>query len=591
MSFTAMILKRNLLIATVLGLTLSLSVSAQKSAPKDSYVFPQQETPLGIDNYLFILYQNTEKDTYNLQGAPISHSKNPVKMMKVNPSGTTLAVLEVDKAGQSSLNVYSLWEADRKVHSFRGMKDIKAIGYTPDAKYLALATPGKITFMDARQFIPAFDISSPDEAVVSQIVFSPDSRNMALVDGKNIYVYDVESKKLRKSLDFEADITDADFSSFSDILAVLTNDGTLYQYDTARFFPMGNVDGLGKSSSLSFNPDDKYISVVTGDNRIAIINRMDDTDRDFLEDAIGGISEARFMKDYAGHVYMAYPTKNNITYKRMTKLLPNRTKLLSDELNERMEEWMKMMPDETLEQYNARVNDETRLAQMRLFEQEIATRLADNLVGMSDVALGNYIQESSKLAINFDNMPTIYLTVAENELNDFTNVGDLEFRNAKYGLTDNDKFELIYADVYNKKNGKTYTFDNLDRQSLAYLMANESFVPLELIQQSNLEEITLNDIKENIVNLAKQEEKVSDHTHFNVSSKIVTDTDNQGEKIMNYQINFSYEVDPGFSAQEDFAPGKYVIDESPAAKSMLQIIETALETDFAQYVKPGKKLI
>lgn len=275
----------------------------------------------------------------------------------------------------------------------------------------------------------------------------------------------------------------------------------------------------------------------------------------------------------------------------MTKLLPNRTKLLSDELNERMEEWMKMMPDETLEQYNARVNDETRLAQMRLFEQEIATRLADNLVGMSDVALGNYIQESSKLAINFDNMPTIYLTVAENELNDFTNVGDLEFRNAKYGLTDNDKFELIYADVYNKKNGKTYTFDNLDRQSLAYLMANESFVPLELIQQSNLEEITLNDIKENIVNLAKQEEKVSDHTHFNVSSKIVTDTDNQGEKIMNYQINFSYEVDPGFSAQEDFAPGKYVIDESPAAKSMLQIIETALETDFAQYVKPGKKLI
>lgn len=39
-----------------------------------------------------------------------------------------------------------------------------------------------------------------------------------------------------------------------------------------------------------------------------------------------------------------------------------------------------MMPGETLEEYNLRVNDETRAQQMRLFEQEIATRMADNLV-------------------------------------------------------------------------------------------------------------------------------------------------------------------------------------------------------------------
>ena len=68
-----------------------------------------------------------------------------------------------------------------------------------------------------------------------------------------------------------------------------------------------------------------------------------------------------------------------------------------------------MMPGETLEEYNLRVNDETRAQQMRLFEQEIATRMADNLVEKSEVTLGNYNPNSNMLAVDFNTMPTIYL--------------------------------------------------------------------------------------------------------------------------------------------------------------------------------------
>ena len=59
---------------------------------------------------------------------------------------------------------------------------------------------------------------------------------------------------------------------------------------------------------------------------------------------------------------------------------------------------------------------------------------------------------------------------------------------------------------------------------------------------------------------------------------------------MNYRINFSYEVEEGFSAQEDFAPGKYKAEESGAASSMLSVVKAAFEGEFARYVKPGKKL-
>ena len=55
-------------------------------------------------------------------------------------------------------------------------------------------------------------------------------------------------------------------------------------------------------------------------------------------------------------------------------------------------------------------------------------------------------------------------------------------------------------------------------------------------------------------------------------------------------MNFTYQVDPEFSASEDFPPGKYTIEESGAANAMLQIVKEAFEGEFAQYLKNGKKL-
>ena len=74
----------------------------------------------------------------------------------------------------------------------------------------------------------------------------------------------------------------------------------------------------------------------------------------------------------------------------MTKLAPYYGKLINEQLNERMDEWMKMLPGETLEQYQARVNDTTRDAQRKLFEAEISTSFANDLVNMATVSLGNY---------------------------------------------------------------------------------------------------------------------------------------------------------------------------------------------------------
>lgn len=560
---------------------------AQTVSDVGQYVYKQKVTPLGIDNYLFSTYYYNGKKTYNLRSLPLSSAPGPIKSLKVNPSGTSFAVL-AQKGKETHAIIYDLWKANRTLHEFKEVENPIALCYTPDARRILIATSKELLFFNARlyDFLDKMEIPFAP----SQLVVSGNGYYLAAAGGNHLVVWNLEQKAIRKEFDLDTAVNDIAFSDDNSTFAVLTADGLLTTYDTRNFLILQSFDAMGNANRCSFHPEGKYLSVVTGDTHIAIINLMDDQDRTYVDNSQGGITDARFVRDGKKQIFLTYNTTADMTYKLMSALAPNYTKLLADELNDRMNDWMKMMPGETLEEYKLRVNDETRAKQIRLFEQEIATRMADNLVQMSEITLGSYNPESNMLAVNFNTMPTIYLNVPAAEVNDFMDTGNLEFRNAKYGLTKQDKFELIYADVYNKVSGKTYVFDNLDRQSLDYLKSDDNFVPLELVQQSNMEELKLQEIKEKIVNLAKKQNTISDHTQISVNARIVSDQDANGNKIMNYKIDFAYEVEKGFSAQEDFAPGKYKAGESGAAQSMLAIVKTAFENDFAQYVKPGKKL-
>lgn len=553
----------------------------------DQYVYKQKVAPQGIDNYLFSTYYYNGKKTYNLRSFPLSSASAPILSLKINPSGTSFAVL-VQKGKSSQVAVYDLWKANTLLHEFKEVETPTAFCYTPDARYILISTPKKLLIFNTRLYELQDRMEMPFAA--NQLRVSENGYYLAAAGENHLTVWNLEQKSIRKEFELDTAVNDIAFSDDNSTFAVLTADGLLTTYDTRNFLILQSFDAVGNAKNCSFHPEGKYLSVVTGDTRITILNLMDDQDRNYVDNAQGGITDVRFVRDGKKQIFLAYNTAATMTYKLMSELAPNYTKLLADELNNRMNDWMKMMPGETLEEYKLRVNDETRAKQIRLFEQEIATRMADNLVQMSEVTLGNYNPESNMLAVNFNTMPTIYLNVPATEVNDFMDTGNLEFRNAKYGLTKQDKFELIYADVYNKVSGKTYVFDNLDRQSLDYLRSDENFVPLDLVQQSNMEELKLQEIKERIVSLAKQQNTISNHTQISVNARIVSDQDAEGKKIMNYKINFAYEVEKGFSAQEDFAPGKYKIGESGAARSMLAIVKTAFENDFAQYVKPGKKL-
>ena len=563
----------------------TVCVAFAQTEKKSEYVFKQERSPLNFETYYMTSYYNNFKEVYNIKGYELNYSSDSIVSMKINPSGTSYAMITKRK-GKSYLNIYDLWQANTRIRRFKNILDASAICYTADARTLLLARKNVLKFYDSRVFYVSDSLSMNFTA--NEIEVSGNNYFVSATDGDSVCVWNLETKRTRFAAE-PGNVNDIAFSNDSKMFGVLTDD-SLCIYDTRQFSLLKVYDEFKNAKSFAFHPNGKHISIVSNDTVVNILNMKDDSDRFFVDDATGGISKVAYVSDKTGWDFMVYNTNSSLVYRHIGELTPNRAKLLEDELQLRMNEWMKKMPDETDEEYGMRVNDETRMKQMTLFEQEISTQMADNFVSMSNVALGNYIPENNLLEVNFDNMPAIYLPVPKEDLGDFMTTDNLEFRNAKYGLTSEDKFELTFAEVYNKATGKTYVFDNTERESLELLVAEEAFVPLELVQLSNMQEVKLTEMKDDVVSLAKSENVISDYTNISVVSDVVSDYNADGESIVNYVVGFSYEVEKIFSVNEDFAPGKYKAEDSGAATSMLNIIKRAMEEEFTDYIKAGKKL-
>ena len=434
--------------------------------------------------------------------------------------------------------------------------------------------------------VAAFDAS----VQANRMAASTNNYYVALAKDNDVEVMNVEARSRRALLQQNAEVKDVAFSANSKWMAVLTADGQCNVYDTRTFQVTYHYEALGAAESCFFHPENKYLAVVTGDQRVAIINLLNEKDRHYVDAQNPGVTYVNFVRNADKGVYLVYNTKNSIVFNPVFFLSPNRQEILKNELESRMAEWMKRMDGESLEDFNARVNDETRMTQMRLFETEIATRMAENLLTTSEVKVGNYNQEMGMLTLDFNTMPSIYLSVPAAQLDDFMDPGALQFSNTKYCVNDKDEFELVYTEVTNPKTGNKYVFDNRERKSLAFLESDENFVPFAQLQTSQMEELKLEEIKNNILKNAKDKNIISDHTSIDVRTKVANATDAAGKKITNYEVAVSYTVDEAFSSKDDFAAGKFKCEDSKAAQAMLAVVKQALENDLSKYMVAGKQV-
>lgn len=511
---------------------------------------------------------------------------------KVNPFGTEFFIISVrdDKKNEADIFINNSKADHRWSNNFKKMGNPQCAVYTPDATKVLLATDRGLFTLGTVDLKPLNYMELP-YSHVDMMVMSDNGYFLTVVGGSKMTVYNIENKTVRKEWDFEVKVNDVCFNDNSSDMAVATADGVVSIFDTRNFLIKKSIDDLEGALSCSYNLDGKYLAVAQSPTLVSVINLLNPVERDEIEVENGGMTTARFIPYGDDNKILLVHTATNAVHVRpMYNLTPYYARLINDEANEKMNEWLKMMPGETMEQYRERVNDETRARQKQLFEDEISTRLAPDMLSMSEMSLGKYDRANGVLEVDFDNMPSIFLPVPESDLGSFKDKKDMEFRNARYGVKDDDSFELIYAEVYNHTNGKTYIYDNIERTPLNFMADADNVVSIDLILQAQMEEQRLQEVKQQVIEEAKKQNIISDRTNITVDSRIEPDYDADGKRILNYLVKYTYEVEPEFTAVEDFAPGKYHAELSGAASSMLNLVKTSLEGDLAQYIKEGKKL-
>ena len=576
---------------TILLLTMALLAGNVCQAESDNKrTLTQKKYPVGYDNTSFAVFYFNGKDAYSNRGKVI-FSGDTIKDLKINPSFSTVASLEKTKKGSTFAQTFKIGSQIVQQERIKVKnQNLTALAYSADARQLAIATSAKqILFYD----IIGKNLNSTvtSEITPQKLVFSGNNFFLAAIDGKTLEIWNVEKRTIRKAISFDSKVNDVTFADNNSKMLVVTADGKLMVYDTATFNLKNTIEDVGSALACQANNNGKYAYVLCSPSRICVINLLDPTERQFIDNADGGTSTIRGIYNYNDDSdFIIYNTSNALVYQQLEGLTPYFNKMMSGELNEKLNQWMKQMPGESLEEYTARVNEESRREMAMELEREIATKMAVGLLEQSDVTVGDYNTKTKKLTLHFNSMPDIFLDVPLGEIKSFDKSSRLEFRNVKYGLNPDDKFEIVYAEVYNPENGKTYIFDNLERKSLSYMMEDANFVPIEVIQATSMEEIALESIKEDIISLAKQEQTISDKTHISVNTHADPAVDADGKNIINYNVEFTYEVEEEFSARDDFKPGHYHTEESGAAMSMLKIMKKAFENDFAKYIAEGKRV-
>lgn len=585
-------IRTTLIMAVVACASVSMSAQQTSSDEMSTHYTKFQSTPDRLVTSGQAVYTTWGNTFGSITGKEFKKVGKGLLDADVNPYANMFFLIGTDgKQKNEAIIIANEAEAEilYKVNR-KKMGNPSAAAYTADALHILLATDSALYVLNApdRKVVDSFKIPF---AAVDMMLPSSNGYFLALASGSKLAVYNLEEKTLRKEWNFEVKINDMTFNDNNTELAVTNADGQLVIFDTKNFLVKKTIDDLGDALACSYNLDGKYIAVAETPSKIEVINLLSPSDRETIEVPGNTLSTLRFTSTGSNNApVLTYNDYNSIWIRPMGHLTPYYARLINDEATEKLNEWLKMMPDETMEQYRERISDENRRKQKQLFEDEISTRLAPDMLSMATLSLGKYDRANGVLEVDFNNMPSIFLPVPESDLGAFGNSGDLTFNNARYGVQSDDSFELIYAEVTNAKNGKTYIYDNIERVPLNYMQGEDNSVSIDLILQQQMEEQKLQELKEEIIAEAKSQNVISDHTKITVDTRIDPDYDANGKKILNYRVYFTYEVDPGFTAVEDFGPGKYHAEQSGAAGAMLSLVKTALEGEFAQYVKEGKKL-
>lgn len=555
-----------------------------------------------------VIYLSEDHMLYNLMNRAVYDS--PVYDFNINPTGASIAVVNknakniVIVSNREKNVILATIKGDKKTDPFdekgrNGTPSVTAMTYSPDAREILAANDfGEIITYSTDGYWTASVIEAGK--IYDHIAVSPNGYYIAAAHGSEMDIWDVDAADIKRIVRFAGKVNHVTFSPDSREIAVSCDTSGLQIVNAIDHHRTEVTKGIQNVRQASFHPDGKYIAYAKADSIIVynLINHR----RAFsagsirikgepLDIPMSDIMALNFHSNNSTTT-LSHNTGDKVVFWDMSSLPPLYRSKLSEEVDKLMSDWIRQMDGESLEEYRVRVTDDNAARQKAMLLDQAATAIATQVIALEDPFISEeYDMENHTIDIKFEQLDAIKLEVPEEEFQEVRE-GDLSYENPIYTLDDMDEFQLVYLEVVNRTTDKTYIFDERDYiiEDIEFEDDDIDFIPVAMLQTVNMEMEMLQQQTQEIMEEKKQENVITDKTAITIDTEIESDFDSDGNKIYNYNLGYQYDVSEGFSYQEDFGPGKFIVTESNAAMTMLEAIRTALTGDMKKYVDQAKSI-
>lgn len=555
-----------------------------------------------------VIYLTEDHMLYNLMNRAVYDS--PVYDFNINPTGASIAVVNknakniVIVSNREKNVILSTIKGDKKTDPFdakgrNGTPSVTAMTYSSDAREILAANDfGEIITYSTDGYWTASVIEAGK--IYDHIAVSPNGYYIAAAHGSEMDIWDVDAADIKRIVRFAGKVNHVTFSPDSREIAVSCDTSGLQIVNAIDHHRTEVTKGIQNVRQASFHPDGKYIAYAKADSIIVynLINHR----RAFsagsirikgepLDIPMSDIMALNFHSNNSTTT-LSHNTGDKVVFWDMSSLPPLYRSKLSEEVDKLMSDWIRQMDGESLEEYRVRVTDDNAARQKAMLLDQAATAIATQVIALEDPFISEeYDMENHTIDIKFEQLDAIKLEVPEEEFQEVRE-GDLSYENPIYTLDDMDEFQLVYLEVVNRTTDKTYIFDERDYiiEDIKFEDDDIDFIPVAMLQTVNMEMEVLQQQTQEIMEEKKQENVITDKTSITIDTEIESDFDSDGNKIYNYNLGYQYDVSEGFSYQEDFGPGKFIVTESNAAVTMLEAIRTALAGDMKKYVDQAKSI-
>lgn len=191
--------------------------------------------------------------------------------------------------------------------------------------------------------------------------------------------------------------------------------------------------------------------------------------------------------------FYKYEYGRNMTYSEM----------ITEQVQELINEWQTKGRYESLNDYKIRVSEENRNKQAKLFMQEAINNLAKTIYKKIVPSQMEYDADNEIFKIALEGLGLIYVKVPRTEAEQFEKNQSSLFFQPQYTLS-NDKISLLNCEIRNPLNNTVYSYDSKQEIAFNNLKLNLNFedIKIDLTSQAQLEE---KKVKENLqtVNLGQ----------------------------------------------------------------------------------------